>query len=217
MAQPVLVRTYSNKRGRPERASNDITGSDAHALPPVASYAFADILRAADSSELQNAIDGIAEICAKNRMSLADEYSSHLPPLGEITESTSSRIRPHLHVPGRGMRRALTSVPEASSGSSEGSRKSKTRGSIFSFRKQQVQKSKPMRRMCLGMNRTIPVGTTTALAAEALSLPDHTRHSSESTIVPVGRGGSASIPPAPSAAASSLQRLLSADRASHGG
>ena len=215
MAQPVLVRTYSNKRRRPERTPSAINVGDAHVLPPVASYAFADILRAADSSDLQSAIDGIAEICAKNRMSLADEYSSHLPPLGEITESTSSRIRPHLHRPGGGFRRALTSVPEASSGSSEGSRKSRKRGSIFSFRKQQVQDTKPMKRMRLGVKRTIPVDTTTALAAEALALPDHTRNSSENTIIPIDQGGSP--PSAPSAAASSLQRLLLVDRSSHGG
>lgn len=208
MAQPVLVRAYTDSR--PSTAAGSVTTGRAQALPAISSFAFADILRAADCPDFQVAIDGIAEICAKNRMSLADEYASHLPPLGEITATTSTGVRPHLYRPNGGMRRALTSVPEASSSSSEGSRKSKKRGIIFSFRKQTVQESKPMRRIRIGsMGRTVPVGTTTALAADAWSHPGHARTSSETTITAISARPPAQARTA-SAAETSLQRLLAA-------
>lgn len=212
MAGPVLVRAYTGKRIPRERAPSTIHGAEA--LPPISSYAFQDILRAADSDEFQTAIDGIAEICAKNRMSLADEYASHLPPLGEITAATSSQMRPHMFRPGGGMRRALTTVAEGSSGSSEGSRKSKKRGSIFSFRKQDVQDNgKPMRQMRIGnMGRTVSVGATTALTSGPLSLPDRKRASSQTTITAIPPKRQDHLRSTSSAAQSSLQRLLAASR-----
>ncbi|KAK4501384.1 hypothetical protein PRZ48_007193 [Zasmidium cellare] len=211
MAQPVLVKAYTDSR--PSTAAGSINTGRAQALPAISSFAFADILRAADCPDFQVAIDGIAEIAAKNRMSLADEYASHLPPLGEITAAGSSGVRPHLYRPSGGMRRALTSVPEASSSSSESSRKSKKRGSIFSFRKQTVQESKPMRRMRIGsMGRTVPVGTTTALAAEAWSHPGHTRTSSDTTITAVPSRPTTQARSS-SAAETSLQRLLASRQA----
>ncbi|KJX96264.1 hypothetical protein TI39_contig685g00006 [Zymoseptoria brevis] len=210
MAQPVLVRAYAGRGS--SRNHNPTTRSQA--LPPISAYAFADILRAADSAEFQTAIDGIAELCAKNRMSLADEYASHLPPLGEITASTTTS-RSHMLRPG--MRRPLTTVPEGSSGSSEGSRKSKRqkKGSLFGFRKQQEQQeTAPVRSVRIGMmGRTVSVGSTTALAAEAWTEPNDQRISSESTIVaiaPARLSGS-------SAAAISLHRLLGNTQAGRDG
>ena len=96
MAQPVLVRAYTDSR--PATATGLDNAGRAQALPPISSFAFADILRSADCADFQVAIDGIAEICAKNRMSLADEYASHLPPLGEITATTSSNMRPQAEI-----------------------------------------------------------------------------------------------------------------------
>ena len=178
----------------------------AQALPPISSYAFADILKAADCPDLQKALDGIAEICAKNRMSLADEYSSHLPPLGEITAaSTTAPSKPHLVRPG--LRPALTSVPEGSSGSSEGSRKSKKRTrSLFGFGWQKTVVSNPLRKVRIGsMGRTIDVGTTTAVA-EDIGAPsgDETDVSRPEGNQVLGRQRS------DSAATISLQRLLEA-------
>ncbi|KAK4544164.1 hypothetical protein LTR36_004374 [Oleoguttula mirabilis] len=162
MAAPVLVRAYTGIR-RPATSAPS-RHSEIQALPPVSSYAFADILRSADCPEFQHAIDGIAEICAKNRMSLADEYASHLPPLGEITAATSVAAKPHLLRPG--VRRPLTSVPEGSSGSSEGSRRSKKRSRIFGFGLQRPVDGRSLRQMRIGsMGRTISVGSTVALAA----------------------------------------------------
>ncbi|KAF7189230.1 hypothetical protein HII31_09383 [Pseudocercospora fuligena] len=209
MAQPVLVRAYTNRKGFANRAPGRV--EDAEALPPISSYAFADILRSVNGSkEFQNAIDGIAEIAAKNRMSLAEEYGSHMPPVGEITATGASAVRSQPHRPVM-RRRALTSVPEASSGSSEGSRKSPAKkGSIFRFRKQQKQDCKPMQRMRIGsMGRTIPVGTTVAMAVEVLLPADHTRASSETTIAAINLPpGSGHEQRSSSAAQSSLQRLL---------
>lgn len=163
MATPVLVRAYPGDRS--SLLSPPVPpGKSAHALPPISAYTFAAILRSSDGPEFQQAIDGIAEICAKNRMSLADEYSSHLPPLGEITAADSAAVRPHMLRPG--MRRALTSVPEASSGSSEGSRKSKKRpGGFFGFRRKEELQSKPIRQMRISsIGKLIPVSGTTAVA-----------------------------------------------------
>lgn len=207
MAQPVLVRAYTNRKSSEDRTPGKIGHPEA--LPPISAYSFAAILREVDGDQgFQTAIDGIAEICAKNRLSLAEEYASHLPPVGEITTATSSTVRPQLHRPG--MRRALTSVPEASSGSSEGSRKSASRKSgIFGFRKQQKPESKAMKRMRIGsMGRMVPVGPTTAMAVDVLLPPPRTRSSSESTVTGLNPARPASQQRASSAAASSLQRLL---------
>lgn len=162
MAAPVLVRAYTGIRGPAPRAQGG--RSEVEAFPPISSYAFADILRTADCPDFQSAIDGIAEICAKNRMSLADEYASHLPPLGEITAATSVAAKPQLIRPS--MRRPLTSVPEGSSGSSEGSRRSRKRSTLFSFRRQQRSDSKSVRHIRISsMGRTVIVASTVALTA----------------------------------------------------
>lgn len=171
MAQPVLVRAYTgNKR------SLRIPGAQYRmALPPISAYAFADILRTIDSPELQLAIDGIAEICAKNRMSLAEEYASHMPPVGEITGTpsvaTTAAFRSHTARPGTGGR-ALTSVPEASSSGSEGSRRSKKHGFLgHGSNREPVKPS--TRTMRIGsMGRSIFIVATTAVAtAESNTVP----------------------------------------------
>ncbi|KAH9825427.1 hypothetical protein Tdes44962_MAKER10209 [Teratosphaeria destructans] len=166
MARPVLVRAYTGNTGISTSAPRaPPLAAELHPLPPISSYAFADILRAANCPDFQHAIDGIADICAKNRLSLADEYGSHLPPLGEITATSSAAAgaRPHLSRPGP--RRALTAVPEVSSSGSESSVKSKRRRrSIFSFRKQTVHESNIIRQITIGRGRTIAVNGTTAIS-----------------------------------------------------
>ncbi|KAF3034494.1 hypothetical protein E8E12_003939 [Didymella heteroderae] len=97
-SQPVVVRTYSGSRhtSRPGSGFNTprsfaMNGqSNASALsaglarqneqlPAIEDFSFSAILRAVDP-EIRDAIDAIAEICARSRMSLADEYDAHLPP-----------------------------------------------------------------------------------------------------------------------------------------
>lgn len=198
--KPVLVRAYSAKptpmsprSGRPL------------ALPPISAFDFADILRAADGPDFQAAIDGIAEICAKNRMSLAEEYGAHRPPVGEITASPAglvavAPIRKPLDRPNA--RRALTSVPEVSSGSSDGSSKSRRR-SIFGFKAKQDVEADQVRVIRIGsMGRSISVGGTTAVTNDkndGMTLTSNARGDAAAT------GVQAQVS---SAALVSLRRLL---------
>lgn len=103
-SQPVVVRTYSGSRhtSRPGSGFNTPrslampgqTNTSAlsaglarqnEQLPAIEDFSFSAILRAVDP-EIRDAIDAIAEICARSRLSLADEYDAHLPPQGEITD-----------------------------------------------------------------------------------------------------------------------------------
>ncbi|TKA29545.1 hypothetical protein B0A50_03558 [Salinomyces thailandicus] len=166
MNTPVLVRAYSGNSITGISLSVPTAPQDApQPLPPVSSYSFASILRSADCPEFQYAIDGIAEICAKSRLSLADEYAAHLPPLGEITAANSTAARPHLLR--SGMRRPLTSVPEASSDSSESSGRVKKQDAALSLLLKHEAAHSSARHMRVGsMGRAIPVESTMSLAPD---------------------------------------------------
>ena len=90
--EPVLVRTYTNPahlKGSSRQAKMDENrrswiGDKADGLPPLESFSFGEILASIDP-EIRATIDAIAEICGRSKMSLADEYGSHLPPQGELT------------------------------------------------------------------------------------------------------------------------------------
>ncbi|EMD67339.1 hypothetical protein COCSADRAFT_34165 [Bipolaris sorokiniana ND90Pr] len=145
-SQPVVVRTYSGSRHTSRAGSgfntprsfamngNNHTSAlsaglagRSEQLPSADDFSFSAILRAVDP-EIKDAIDAIAEICARSRMSLADEYDSHLPPQGEITgtgpgwaASTGALVgRGRLNRISQGWTAAdntLMAVPEASSSS----------------------------------------------------------------------------------------------------
>jgi hypothetical protein len=144
-SQPVVVRTYSGSRhtSRPGSGFNTprsfAMNGFAHAsglsaglagrseqLPSADDFSFSAILRAVDP-EIRDAIDAIAEICARSRMSLADEYDSHLPPQGEITSGGPGWVASTSAFAGRGRlsrlnqgwatENTLMAVPEASSSS----------------------------------------------------------------------------------------------------
>jgi hypothetical protein len=205
MAQPVLVRSYTS----PKRTPYGSPSGRSHALPPIAAFSFADILRAADSTDFQSAIDGIAEICAKNRLSLAEEYGSHLPPVGEITAVNTEIISVRQQHGRFGMRRALTSVPEASSGSSDGSAKGMKKGILGVEPSSQSVKS-PLRLIRISSaGRTIPICGTTAMSFGvsedgAVQVP---------TLPNISRALKAK-PSSSSQAVSSLQRLMGAPKVS---
>jgi hypothetical protein len=117
-SQPVLVRAYtSSERSRPPSSSRSSAtpamAAGAH-LPPIDAFSFDGILRAVET-EVHEAIDGIAEIYARSRLSLADEYSSHMPPQGEIINPRSRYSG--LVIRTTGLDRTLTTVTEASSSS----------------------------------------------------------------------------------------------------
>ncbi|KAF2021166.1 hypothetical protein BU24DRAFT_457170 [Aaosphaeria arxii CBS 175.79] len=148
-SQPVVVRTYSGAR-HISRASSGVNSPRlfpnlSSSMPPPASmltaglagrserlpaaddFSFSAILRAVDP-EIREAIDAIAEICAKSRLSLADEYDAHLPPQGEITAMGTGWASSMGAMAGRGRlprigqawnagEQTLTVVPEASSSS----------------------------------------------------------------------------------------------------
>lgn len=145
-SQPVVVRTYSGSRhtSRPGSGFNTprsfaMNGqSNASALsaglarqneqlPAIEDFSFSAILRAVDP-EIRDAIDAIAEICARSRLSLADEYDAHLPPQGEITGAGPGWAANTGALAGRGRLsrinqgwtaadNTLMAVPEASSSS----------------------------------------------------------------------------------------------------
>ncbi|KAF2852026.1 hypothetical protein T440DRAFT_467264 [Plenodomus tracheiphilus IPT5] len=145
-SQPVVVRTYSGSRHASRPGSgfstprsfamnghNNISALSAglagrgEQLPSADDFSFSAILRAVDP-EIRDAIDAIAEICARSRLSMADEYDAHLPPQGEITSggpgwaaSTSALVgRGRLNRVSQGWTAAdntLMAVPEASSSS----------------------------------------------------------------------------------------------------
>ncbi|KAI4179619.1 MAG: hypothetical protein L6R41_007735 [Letrouitia leprolyta] len=88
--QPVLVREYSQSSSssatkQPNMRQKRISGKtkDSSDLPPLESFSFKDIL-ASINPEIHDSVDKIAEIYGRSRMSLADEYSSHLPPQGDF-------------------------------------------------------------------------------------------------------------------------------------
>jgi hypothetical protein len=117
-SQPVLVRAYTGSdRSRPPSAnpSPAILAMPAGVnLPPIEAFSFDGILRAVET-EVHEAIDGIAEIYARSRLSMADEYGSHMPPQGEIINPRSRYSG--LAIRTTGLERTLTTVAEASSSS----------------------------------------------------------------------------------------------------
>ena len=64
--------------GRPRKPSVETTE-----LPPLESFSFQDILKEIDP-EIKASVDAIAEIYGRSKLSLADEYGSHRPPMGGL-------------------------------------------------------------------------------------------------------------------------------------
>ncbi|EEH33231.1 hypothetical protein PAAG_04284 [Paracoccidioides lutzii Pb01] len=99
-SQPVIVRTYSAEADAQIRPSAMSQGSGLLAngsgadrspveLPSVQDFSIDGILRAIEP-DIQSTLDAIAEICGRSKLSLANEYGSHRPPLGEIRASGRS-------------------------------------------------------------------------------------------------------------------------------
>lgn len=105
MAGPVIVNAQSGNldgdTGRRNASKEPLPN-----FPPVSAYSFTSILQLADSADLRIGINGIASICAKAHMSLAEQHAEHRPPVGEVIWASYRAVTS----------RALTSVPEGSSG-----------------------------------------------------------------------------------------------------
>ncbi|OJJ48498.1 hypothetical protein ASPZODRAFT_14633 [Penicilliopsis zonata CBS 506.65] len=94
-SQPVLVRAYSgHAQDRPEPARMPSRRSFLLSRAPAArprgpelpsdeDFSIEGILRAIEP-DIRGTLDSIAEICGRSKLSLANEYSSHIAPLGEI-------------------------------------------------------------------------------------------------------------------------------------
>lgn len=97
--QPVLVRAYSGN-AEPTTAKSStmsprrlfqFTGSRSAApsrpsgppLPTDKDFSIESILQAIEP-DIKGTLDSIAEICGRSKLSLANEYGSHIAPLGEI-------------------------------------------------------------------------------------------------------------------------------------
>ncbi|KAJ5735774.1 uncharacterized protein N7483_000899 [Penicillium malachiteum] len=97
--RPVLVRAYS---GNAEGSTNKLStmsprrlfpfiglkspASSRPARPPLPSdkdFSIEHILQAIEP-DIRGTLDSIAEICGRSKLSLANEYGSHIAPLGEI-------------------------------------------------------------------------------------------------------------------------------------
>lgn len=63
--------------------NGDWANQPAPELPSVQDFSIEGILRAIEP-DIQSTLDNIAEICGRSKLSLANEYGSHLPPQGEI-------------------------------------------------------------------------------------------------------------------------------------
>lgn len=90
--EPVLVRSYNHptptddpsRNSRMRNKGRSRVDDKSCELPPLEKFSFQDILASIDA-DVKGSIDAIAEICGRSRMSLADQYGSHLPPQGELT------------------------------------------------------------------------------------------------------------------------------------
>ncbi|KAI4236664.1 MAG: hypothetical protein L6R40_006106 [Gallowayella cf. fulva] len=89
--QPVLVREYSqgsptsnSPRQSKMKSTKRSSGHRSSEMPPLESFSFQDILASIDS-DVHLSIDKIAEICGRSKLSMADEYSSHMPPQSDFS------------------------------------------------------------------------------------------------------------------------------------
>ncbi|KAI4132869.1 MAG: hypothetical protein LQ347_002420 [Umbilicaria vellea] len=122
-SKPVLVRSHSidmpsSKTAIPdpsERMQDKSAEKNQCELPPLEAFSFQEILQSI-SSDIQVPIDRIAEICGKSKLSLANEYSSHMPPHADVSPGTFQGAHESLDVVFRHRHRhRLLPVEEASS------------------------------------------------------------------------------------------------------
>lgn len=95
ISEPVLVRAAPQKPEMKRKAKANFTSPNLP--PPPESFSFQNIL-AAIGPEADAAIEAIAEICGRSKMSLAEEHASHLPPHGEALTVVSEDAFPSLRL-----------------------------------------------------------------------------------------------------------------------
>ncbi|KAL1970825.1 hypothetical protein VTN77DRAFT_2659 [Rasamsonia byssochlamydoides] len=85
-SQPVLVRSYPDEADEPQSStmpSGSTTQQRVPELPLVQDFSIEGILCAIEP-DIRSTLDIIAEICGRSKLSLANEYGSHIAPFGEI-------------------------------------------------------------------------------------------------------------------------------------
>lgn len=86
-SQPVIVRTYSESRPasrtreKPETGVRKGFSKGKVELPPLEAFTFKGIMDSIQSSVAED-LERIAEICARSRYSLSNQYEVHMPPHG---------------------------------------------------------------------------------------------------------------------------------------
>lgn len=97
-SQPVTVRVHSadasqHQNPAPHVFLSKINMSRGDELPPVSDFSIEGIL-AAIQPDVEGIIDDIAEIMGRSRLTLANEYDSHMPPQGEIRAASHPPLLP---------------------------------------------------------------------------------------------------------------------------
>ncbi|KAL1991892.1 hypothetical protein VTN49DRAFT_5200 [Thermomyces lanuginosus] len=87
-SQPVLVRARSPDVANERRESGAMSSAStpqqrAPEMPSVQEFTIEAILRAIEP-DIRSTLDSIAEICGRSRLTLSNEYGSHIAPFGEI-------------------------------------------------------------------------------------------------------------------------------------
>ncbi|CRG87348.1 hypothetical protein PISL3812_04365 [Talaromyces islandicus] len=84
-SQPVLVRSYSPDADASRSSTNMRSDSQSRRceMPSVDEFNIEAILQAIEP-DIRSTLDSIAEICGRSKLSLANEYGSHIAPFGEM-------------------------------------------------------------------------------------------------------------------------------------
>lgn len=93
-SQPVTVRVNSadaSSHLNPAPRINRMGKRDE--LPPISDFTIDGILSTIQP-DIEGTLDAIAEIMGRSRLSLANEYDSHMPPQGEIRATSRSALLP---------------------------------------------------------------------------------------------------------------------------
>jgi hypothetical protein len=84
--QPVIVSTYSGMRPQSKAkeppVKKEIQPMGKAELPPVEAFSFKGIMESIHSGVAED-LERIAEICARSRYSLSNQYEEHMPPHGD--------------------------------------------------------------------------------------------------------------------------------------
>ena len=94
--EPDMPSRATFRRSKAPKASGQFTEEPKHDLPPLSAFSFSEILASIDP-DVRSSIDTIAEICGKSKLSLANEYGSHMPPHGDLSGASGHMGREEVY------------------------------------------------------------------------------------------------------------------------